>query len=175
MSRGTATGLTARLFEEQTMKTTSDIFEYLMDVPEEKVRQDLLRIQQEQRRLHAEEDLLTRVLALRGVKTPPARKPDLTLTFGVGEQTLADAKPARKGSKRGHIQAIMRDDTERSVWRAADVLRALKERGVDMTMQNVRVTLRRMADAEQLEKVGAGQYQLRSPNGQPQEGAGGTP
>jgi pyruvate/2-oxoglutarate dehydrogenase complex dihydrolipoamide acyltransferase (E2) component len=141
----------------------------IQDLTEDEVRQDLALVVKERERLETEEMVLRQVLDLVIGQGRPASKPQLKPESQPRADADSDAhvpaKPAtRPGSKRGPIKQIMRADAGRP-WRAAEIRALLQERGYEVRPTNVRVTMRRMAEAGELVKVAEGQYVLpKSPD-----------
>jgi len=100
------------------------------------------------------EDLTTqrtwvrRALAAKGVELEPeaARAAPSATSNGNGK------RPGRKrGSKRGAILQIMRNDHDpERIWLPSEVREALERMGIDVTVEAVRVTLRRMGEDQEL-------------------------
>jgi hypothetical protein len=77
----------------------------------------------------------------------------------------------RRGSKRGVIKNVLGTEPERE-WTPREIQTALAERGIDATVESVRVTLRRMLDNEGEVERGDHGWRFASANGSVQESLG---
>jgi hypothetical protein len=81
-------------------------------------------------------------------------------------------RPGRKrGSKREAIVELMRTDPRR-VWLPSEVRASLEQQGIDVTVEAVRVTLRRMGDDNELVRPEDGNGWMLAPDPLSSEGPG---
>jgi hypothetical protein len=141
------------------MDTSPTVLHRLTHLSPEEVRAELASIRRQRETLETAEQVLQNLLELLELSSlPPAKAAsssdaDLLLSDG----TAVEIKSGR--SKRGLILAIIKTDPTR-YWTPAEIHAALTQRGVDVSRENVRVTLRRMNQAGELGKIGQGKFRL---------------
>src|ERR1700735_1349101 len=124
-----------------------DSLDQLLSTPVEKVLEDLVLLRKEKRALENREELLRRTLELLVEQDPE-----------VAASLESPGSPSTPfGPPRMQIKRLLASYSFRDVatWIPKDVLFALNEQGAtDLTLDNVRMTMRRMAQRGELLEVG---------------------
>jgi hypothetical protein len=144
--------------------TGTDIISRLKTLSRNDIVKDLQRVRDERERLELEEQVLKGLLDLISATRVSGASGEIDALFRDegGNMTAVEIKTAgaHGASKRAVIHTIIQTQPER-IWRMGEIDAYLVERGIEMTKQNLRVTLRRMAQAGEIEKVADGRYQAR--------------
>ena len=91
-----------------------------------------------------------RALAAKGIELEPEATTASPIVASNGNRNGTRTRPGRRrGSKRGAILELMRTEPER-VWLPSEVRAGLIQQGIDVTVEAVRVTLRRMGADDEL-------------------------
>jgi hypothetical protein len=149
-------------------KSPEDLLEDVRRVREAKRRAEEAEAEARARRqrLEAEEAALTQLLAFLRSLSGEAASSDASQTefAGIEEMVRNQGEPTkRQVPKRGPIMELMREQPEREGWTPREVRDALASRGIEGTVNLIRVTLRRMEDAGQLARLADGRrYTLAS-------------
>jgi hypothetical protein len=140
------------------MEASTTVLNRLTELSPNEVRAELAAIRRQRERLETAENVLQNLLELLDLSEGPAKvATDSGADMVLSDGTEVEVKSGR--SKRGLILTIIKTDPGR-YWTPAEIHGALTERGVDITRENVRVTLRRMNQAGELGKVGQGKFRL---------------
>lgn len=126
------------------------------------IRAELVAIRNEKERLELAEQVLGSLLDLVPADEAPRAvlAPEATKASDDSAESISDSSPLpAPRSNREAILEIMATDAGRS-WNAPTVRSLLEERGVEITPENLRVTLRRMAKRGELDKPAQGQFRL---------------
>ena len=111
--------------------------------------------------LAAEEQMLLQLVAWRRrLDDPDGAK--RAAEHGADPALVPTQGKPRRGSKREVILRLMRERPEREGWTPREVLDGMTAVGIAATSNNVRVTLRRMREAGQLQHDADGRYSLAS-------------
>jgi len=142
------------------MEQRRSVLDRLSDLSYSDIQNELVEVRRERDRLDTLERMLQSLLDLVTNDAPNPVDQRTDRRTSSGDALFEDGTDmGGRGANRRAILAVMATDPARS-WVQREVRDQLQQRGVEMTPENLRVTMRRMADKGELVKPAQGRFKL---------------